>query len=148
MTSESSNHPAAGKPGIARQLPVEPNGPDLPEPGRFVRAGNVLKEKLEIWLCSAGLIALLYVGAYFALARHGATIVAGGKWTAWPRYAPLPDSLDLCFQHLHEWDRSWLRPGFWAGALTPEEARERQLLASRLALEAARASETVDGMGQ
>src|SRR5437899_3240004 len=85
-----------------------------------------MKDKLETGLCLAGLLVLLYVAAYFALARHGVTISLGGKWAASPRYIGLPDSADVCFRSLHDLDRTFLRPRFWQGAI-PSELLDAQL---------------------
>ena len=94
-----------------------------------------MKDKLETGLCLAGLLAFLYVAAYFALARQGVTFTLGGKWAASPRYIGLPDSAEVCFRSLHNWDRTFLRCGFWAGRIP----REQQLLAAEAALKAAQA---------
>ncbi len=93
-----------------------------------------MKDKLETGLCVAALLAFLYVVAYLALARQGVTFTLGGKWAACPRYVGLPDTAELCFRPLHNWDRAFLRPGFWAGTIP----REEQLLAAEAALKAAR----------
>ena len=95
-----------------------------------------MKDKLETGLCLAGLLALLYVAVYFALARQGVTIELGGKWAACPRYFGLPDSAEACFWLLHRWDRTSLRPGFWEGTVP----REEQLLAAEAALQAGQAA--------
>ncbi len=86
-----------------------------------------MKGKLETGLCVAGLVAFLYVAAYFATVRRGPVAQWSGHWVAWPRYAVLPQPAEVCFGRLHEWDRTVLRPGFWAGTISPEELRERQL---------------------
>jgi hypothetical protein len=98
-----------------------------------------VKEKLENALCVVGLLAFLYVGAYFTAARRGATFEWSGQWVAWPTYAGLPDSCEVCFRYLHDWDRSLLRPGFWAGRIPPAHWRQQQLLAVEAALRAAQA---------
>jgi hypothetical protein len=95
-----------------------------------------MKEKLETGVCLAGLLGFLYVAAYFALARHGVTYTLGGKWAACPHYIGLPDSAEVCFRSLHNWDRTFLRRRFWAGTIP----REQQLLAAEAALKAARAA--------
>ena len=87
-----------------------------------------MKDKLGTCLCLVGLLAFLYFGAYFALARRGPTFQWSGHWVAWPRYVALPDTAEVCFRDLHKWDRSVLRPGFWAGTSPPEEWRQQQLL--------------------
>jgi len=95
-----------------------------------------VKDKLETGLCLAGLLAFLYVATYFALARHGVTLTLGGKWAACPLYIGLPDSAEVCFRSLHNWDRTFLRRGFWAGTIPPEQ----QLLAVEAVLIAAQAA--------
>jgi hypothetical protein len=99
-------------------------------------------KKLENGLCLVALLAFVYVAAYFATARRGATVEVGDKWAAWPEYVGLPDAVEVGFRWLHDWDRCSLRPGFWAGTIPPEQLRERQLLAADLALKAARAAMT------
>jgi hypothetical protein len=101
-----------------------------------------VEEKLEKGLCAVGLLAFLYVGAYFATVRRGATFQWSGKWVAWPTYVGLPDSCEGCFRRLHEWDRRALRPGFWAGTIPPEQWREQQLIASELVLKEAQQAAT------
>jgi hypothetical protein len=109
-------------------------------PEAVCKLGRRVKDILEKGLCVVGLGVLLYVGAYFAAARRGPTFQWSGCWVAWPRYFGLPDSSEACFRRLHEWDRSVLRPGFWAGAVPPEQRREQQLLACEVALKAAQES--------
>ncbi len=94
-----------------------------------------MKEKLETGLCLAALLVFLYVAAYFALARQGITFEAGGRWAACPRYVGLPNSAEVWFRSLHNWDRTFLRSGFWAGTVSREH-----LLAAAATLEAAQAA--------
>jgi hypothetical protein len=108
----------------------------------MVRTERAMMKKLATGLCLVVLLAFVYVAAYFATARRGATITVAGKWAAWPEYVGLPDSGEVCFRSLHNWDRSCLRPGFWAGTIPPDQLRQQQLLAAEFALRAARAAAT------
>jgi hypothetical protein len=87
-----------------------------------------MKGKLETGLRVVGLLAFLYVAAYFAAVRRGPVFQWSGHWVAWPRYVALSQPAEVCFGRLHEWDRAVLRPGFWAGTISPEELRKQQLL--------------------
>lgn len=101
-----------------------------------------MKARMDTALWLLGLLALLYLAAYFASARRGLTLAVGGKWAAWPEYVGLPDSAEVCFRGLHSWDRNFLRPRFWTGTIPPEELRQQQLLAGDYALKAAQAAMT------
>ena len=87
-------------------------------------------------LCGASLCAFIYVAAYFWLGRPGATISMGGRWAAWPDYIGLPDSAEIFFRPLHDWDRTFLRPGLWQGRVS----LEYQSMAAEAAFERARAA--------
>ena len=87
-----------------------------------------MKGKLETEICAVGLLAFLYVAAYFAAVRRGPVFQWSGHWVAWPRYAALSQPAEVYFGRLHEWDRTFLRPAFWAGSIPPEELREQQSL--------------------
>jgi hypothetical protein len=99
-----------------------------------------MKGKLKTASCVVSLIAFLYVAAYFAAVRRGTVLQWSGHWVAWPTYVGLPDSSEACFRRLHEWDRVFLRPEFWAGTIPPEQLREQQLLAFEAGLKAAQAA--------
>ena len=87
-----------------------------------------MKGKLEKALCMVGLLAFLCVAAYFAGVRRGPVFQGNGHWVAWPGHVTLPEPAGVFFGPLHEWDRTVLRPGFWAGTIPPAELRQQKLL--------------------
>ena len=95
-----------------------------------------MKNKLATSMSVASVCACIYVAAYFGLGRPGDTISMGGRWAAWPDYIGLPDSAEIVFRPLHDWDRNFLRPGLWQGRVSLED----QSMAAETALERAKAA--------
>jgi hypothetical protein len=95
-----------------------------------------MKNKLATGMGLASVCAWIYVAAYFGLGRPGVTISMGGRWAARPDYIGLPDSAEIFFRPLHDWDRTFLRPGLWQGRVSLDE----QSMAAEVALERAMAA--------